>query len=207
MQAELIEKYNYPLEIHEVTTDDGYILQIHRIPHGKANTNKANRIPVLLMHGILNSAAEFVHLGPDKALSFLLAERNYDVWLGNARGTTWSRKHTLLDPDKDQKKYWNFTLHEIGLFDVPSIIDYILKETQQPQLHYIGYSQGSQVFFAMASERPGYIEKVRLMTALAPAIYMNNSRSPVRTVLNYFQRNIEVVTTILLFLNISTLYK
>lgn len=188
------------MEIHEVVTDDGYILTIHRIPHGKVKSSNPNRVPVLFMHGLLHSSAEFVHLGPNKALSFLLADRNYDVWLANARGTTWSRKHTHLDPDKDPEKFWNFTFHEIGLFDVTSTIDYILKETQQSSLHYVGYSQGNQVLFAMASEKPEYIKKIRLVTALALAIYFNNSKSPVKPILKYFQRNIEVVINTMSFI-------
>ena len=31
----MIEYWGYPVEEHRVTTDDGYILTMHRIPYGK----------------------------------------------------------------------------------------------------------------------------------------------------------------------------
>ncbi len=34
-QTEMIEYWGYPVEEHRVTTDDGYILTMHRIPYGK----------------------------------------------------------------------------------------------------------------------------------------------------------------------------
>uniref|UniRef100_T1JIU6 Partial AB-hydrolase lipase domain-containing protein n=1 Tax=Strigamia maritima TaxID=126957 RepID=T1JIU6_STRMM len=43
--------YGYKGENHSVTTDDGYILIIHRVP----NTNP-NAIPILLMHGSASSS-------------------------------------------------------------------------------------------------------------------------------------------------------
>ncbi|VDK21108.1 unnamed protein product [Anisakis simplex] len=32
---EIIAYYGYPAELVDVKTDDGYFLQMHRIPHGK----------------------------------------------------------------------------------------------------------------------------------------------------------------------------
>ncbi|RZC40370.1 Abhydro lipase domain containing protein, partial [Asbolus verrucosus] len=126
---QLIQKYKYPIETHEVTTDDGYILTLHRIPQGQ-NKSTQNRIPILLMHGFSQSATNFVNLGPRKALSFLLADKGYDIWLGNARGTTWSRKHKSLDPNKDYG-FWDYSMHEIGFYDVPAFIDHVLQVTGQ----------------------------------------------------------------------------
>ncbi|XP_045132235.1 lipase 3-like [Portunus trituberculatus] len=32
---ELVKVHGYPVEVHEVITDDGFIIEIHRIPHGR----------------------------------------------------------------------------------------------------------------------------------------------------------------------------
>ena len=37
----------------------------------------------------------------------MLADLGYDVWLGNLRGNTYSRKHAYLDPK--EKTYWDFS--------------------------------------------------------------------------------------------------
>ena len=67
LQPVIIAKDGYPVETHEVVTKDGYILEVHRIPFGK-NSPGRNRSPVLLMHGILSSSADWVLTGPEKGL-------------------------------------------------------------------------------------------------------------------------------------------
>lgn len=73
-----------------------------------------------------------------------------------------------------RKKFWNFSWHEIGKFDLPAMIDYVLLKTKFKKLHYIGHSQGTTAFFVMTSEMPNYNEKVLFMAALAPPVYMSN---------------------------------
>jgi hypothetical protein len=53
---------------------------------------------------------------PDVAPAFKMVRNGFDVWLGNNRGTTFSRKHTSLDPNKDNK-FWEFSFPELGDFD------------------------------------------------------------------------------------------
>lgn len=59
------------------------------------------------------------------------------------------------------------------------MIDYVLNKTGQPNLFYVGHSQGSTAFFVMCSERPEYNKKIKMMHALAPVAYMDNAISPV----------------------------
>lgn len=81
-----------------------------------------------------------------------------------------------MNADNDNE-FWNYTFHEIGLYDIPAIIDHILSVTGQPSLSYIGHSQGCTIFFVMASERPEYLQKVRFMHAMAPAVFLPMSQA------------------------------
>lgn len=173
----------YPVEEHSVKTSDGYILKLHRIPTSAKTSNITVRRPVFLMHGLLDSSAGWVIAGPTNGLAFMLADRGYDVWMGNARGNRYSRNHTRWDPKgsrSDRKSFWNFSWHEIGTIDLPTMIDYVLANCNRrfKKIHYIAHSQGTTSFFVMASELPSYNSKIMLMNALAPIAYMTNAKSP-----------------------------
>ncbi|KAI5634956.1 alpha/beta hydrolase fold domain-containing protein [Phthorimaea operculella] len=165
---DLIRKYGYPVERHRVTTEDGYELAMFRIP--------SKGLPVFLMHGLAGSAAHFVVSGPENGLAYLLAQQGFDVWMGNARGNTFSRQHISMKPSEAQ--FWDFSWHEIGYYDLPAMIDYVLENTSQKTLRYIGHSQGTTAFFVMASDRPEYDKKIEIMIALSPVAYLAHVRSP-----------------------------
>ncbi|XP_037820554.1 lipase 3 [Lucilia sericata] len=165
----LIRKYGYPSETHTVVTKDGYILEMHRIP-------KKGAQPVLLMHGILDTSATWVLMGPKSGLGYMLSDLGYDVWMGNSRGNRYSKNHTSLN--SDYMEFWDFTFHEMGKYDLPANIDYILAKTGYDQLHYVGHSQGTAVFWVLCSEQPQYTQKILSMHALAPIAYIHDMKSP-----------------------------
>uniref|UniRef100_A0A1L8DPY1 Lipase n=2 Tax=Nyssomyia neivai TaxID=330878 RepID=A0A1L8DPY1_9DIPT len=193
----LIKCYGYPVESHEVETSDGYLLTLHRIPHGRNLEEKSSskKPVVFLQHGLLTSSAEWVVTGPEKALGLILADQGYDVWMGNARGNTHSRKHINLTPE--QKEFWNYTWHQIGSIDIPSMIDKILKETDQKQLYYIGHSQGTTTLFVMLSLLPEYNEKIIMANALAPVAFMSNLKSPFVRAFSPFVFILDILTSLL----------
>lgn len=154
----------YKAEKHSVVTEDGYILTLHRILPGE---NCARKKPVLLMHGLIQGSEDMISAGPF-APGFVIAEECYDVWFGNVRGNKNSRKHIRLNPDKDLE-FWKFSFDEMGLYDIPAMVDYVLEQTGAEKLIYVGFSQGSGTFFIMNSERPEYAKKIGLFIGLAPS--------------------------------------
>ena len=165
---QLISFWGYPVETHRVTTRDGYILTLHRIPHGKTKNEGVNpsRPVFYLQHPLLGSSADWVLNLPSQSLAFMLADQGFDVWMGNVRGNTYSRTHISLSPN--QKEFWDFSLEEHAKYDFPAMINYILIETGQNQLNYVGFSQGTLIAFAELSENIELQSKIRLYFALAP---------------------------------------
>ncbi|CAK9833104.1 Gastric triacylglycerol lipase [Anthophora retusa] len=195
---ELVRKQGYQLEVHNVVTEDGYILEIHRLPCGRNNCRWNAKQPILILHGLAGSSADWILMGPDRSLGYILANAGYDVWLGNNRGNVYSRNHTSILPT--DRHFWNFrykttslysftsyllffsshfSYHELGIYDLPAMIDYILDRTNNEQLFYIGHSQGSTQFWVTMTQRPSYNAKVKLMIALAPVAFTGNIRGPV----------------------------
>jgi len=43
--------------------------------------------------------------------------------------------------------------HEMGVYDVPAVMDHILKTTGQPDLYYVGHSMGTTMFFVTVVPR------------------------------------------------------
>lgn len=108
----MIEEEGYPVEEYHVDTPDGYILKMFRIPGSTNSPPAPGKTVVFIQHGLLCSSADWVVLGKGKAIAYLLADRGYDVWLGNARGNTNSRNHQYLSPD--HRDFWDFSWHQIG---------------------------------------------------------------------------------------------
>uniref|UniRef100_A0A182F2M8 Lipase n=1 Tax=Anopheles albimanus TaxID=7167 RepID=A0A182F2M8_ANOAL len=171
-----ITKHGYQVELHPVTTTDGYILSLVRIP-------APGRPAVVILHGLLSSSVDWTVQGPAKSLAFIAADAGYDVWLGNSRGNTFSKGHERLDSGRGEQEYWRFSFHEIGMYDLPAMVDHILAQTaddqeQQQQLHYIGHSQGGAAFLVLASMRPEYNGKFASVHLMAPAAYIHHASSP-----------------------------
>lgn len=164
---QFITTNGYPLEIHSVVTEDGYIVNLFRIPR------KGH--PVLLVHGIGDSSDSWLILGPTNSLAFQLYDVGFDVWLYNARGNKYSKRHTRSLP---RKQYWNFSYEEMGSRDLPATIEYILLNSSRPKLDYVGFSQGTTIFFVMASMRPEYNEKINHAVLLAPVAWVSNLKYP-----------------------------
>lgn len=172
--VEMCKLFGYEAEEHIVKTGDDYLLGIHRIggPKGSNWRSEPSPVPkpvVYLHHGLLmNSEIWIANIDPKRALPFILADMGYDVWLGNNRGNKYSKKHKTYSPNSTA--FWNFCIDDFAIHDIPDTIKYILYIVNQPNLVYIGFSQGSAQAFATLSINPELNHKVKLFIALAPAM-------------------------------------
>ncbi|XP_058449730.1 lipase 3-like [Malaya genurostris] len=164
-----VEQHHYPAELHPVETSDGYRLTMVRIP--------APGKPVLfLMHSFLSSSAEYTVLGTNVSLAFQAFDEGFDVWLANSRGNMFSRAHRTLDPS--EQDFWRFSFHEVGIYDLPAMIDYALNATGKNKLHFVGHSQGAVSFLVMASTVPKYNAKIASAHLNAPVAFWSRNAIP-----------------------------
>lgn len=179
---EIVKNRGYPIEEHKVNTKDGYVLVLHRIPHGKHQSTNNNRTKiksvVFLQHGLLQSSITWVINFPNQSLGYILADAGYDVWMGNVRGNSYSKKHVKFNIT--QEAFWNFSWSEMAKYDLPTMINYVLKSTKQRQLNYIGHSQGTLIMFTELSKNKKLSSQIKLFIALAPVAYLSKIQSSIK---------------------------
>lgn len=172
---DLVLRYNFKCETYLVKTGDGYVLGLHRII--STDRTSVEKPPVLMMHDIEGGSVDFLINWPENSPALTLVDQGYDVWLGNNRGNFYSRAHVSMT-EKDSA-YWKFGPEDMGMQDLPTLIDFILAKRNLNQLEaYIGLGLGNTQFFMAASLNPQYFnQKVNLFIALAPTVQIHRTVS------------------------------
>ncbi|VDN60868.1 unnamed protein product [Dracunculus medinensis] len=194
---EIIAYYGYPVEIYSVTTEDGYILELHRIPYGKNGTTNdfhANKSVIFLQHGFIGSSAVWVTNLPDQSAGFLFADAGYDIWMGNARGNTYSANHTLYT--KKDREFWEFTWNEISEIDLSTMIDFVLNKTNLKSLYYVGYSEGTLTMFVKLVTDQSFAKKIKKFFALGPIGTLTNIKGLIKIAAENFMRPLRILVSI-----------
>ncbi|XP_019871148.1 lipase 1 [Aethina tumida] len=166
------ENFNLQFDIHCVKSKDGYHLLLLNVR--KPVTSKKH--PVYLQHGIGANSMQFF-AGKNVSMAFYLAEMGYDVWIGSTRGSYFSLNHDTFS--NDDKRFWDYSFHEMALMDLPAFIRHIRSYNTQKIL-YIGHSMGTSILAVYASvlkdEAEKYLHKAVL---ISPVVYMKHIRGPV----------------------------
>jgi len=176
---DVVKLKKYPIEKHIVQTEDGYLLTVFRIPGGKneVDYNQKNKQIVYLQHGLFDSSDCWITNHEKLSIAFILANRGFDVWLGNSRGNKYSRAHVEISPEEE--KFWDYSFHEMGLKDLPASLNFIMDKTQSKRkIIYIGHSQGGAMILAGLSVNLEYFkEKLLCVIGLSPASRIDNVSS------------------------------
>ncbi|XP_057732855.1 triacylglycerol lipase 2-like [Arachis stenosperma] len=169
----MVEKNGYTCEEHKVTTEDGYILSLQRMP--KARSGKAaNKPPVFLQHGLFVDGIIWLYNNPEESLGYILADNGYDVWIANSRGSRYSKGHTSLAPD--ETAYWDWSWDQLLSYDLPASVGYVFKHTGQ-KMHYVGHSLGTLIGLGAFSENQ-LLNMLRSAALLSPIAHLNHITSP-----------------------------
>ncbi|XP_068908054.1 lipase member K-like [Tenebrio molitor] len=169
--TELIKRHIGHSETYSVTTEDGYILTIFRIP------KKNPKGVIILQHPVTTDSIVWVGQS-NESLAFMLWHQGYDIWLPNHRGTYFSRNHVNLTTS--DARYWDFSFHEIGLYDYKTIIDFVKTKTNQTVI-FISHSMSTTSSLIYASLRPEEaLNSVKVFISMSPVCYLKHVKSPVK---------------------------
>ncbi|XP_026542544.1 lipase member M-like isoform X1 [Notechis scutatus] len=172
--SERIRYWGYCCEEYDILTEDGYYLNMNRILGGSKSA-------ILLMHGLILEGSVWISNLPHQSLGFILADAGYDVWIGNYRGNSWSRRHKHLSVNETE--FWNFSFHEMGIYDLSAMTEFILQKTGQQKIFYAGHAVGSLIAYVGFSVLPHLAEKIKMFFALGPAYTLQKAISPVLQIL------------------------
>ena len=154
-------------------TEDGWYLTVFRITHANGkDLTQSTKPPILIQHGIGQAAFDWLGFNPlGPTLPGQLAERGYDVWVTNSRGTLYSNTNKRAATET-LKEHWDFSMHEMADYDLPAFVNQILETTGKPKLTLLGYSQGGgQIYYALARNQDWYADRVVRYVSMSAANY------------------------------------
>ncbi|KAI3844701.1 hypothetical protein MKX03_023339 [Papaver bracteatum] len=122
-----VEIFGYVCE-ELVTTQDGYILSMQRIPVGKSGETSGVRPLVLLQHGVLMDGITWLLNTPDQSLAYILADNGLPI-----------RVAQNLAVDTHRSPYWDWTWDQLVQYELPATFHYVHDQTNQ-KIHYVGHS-------------------------------------------------------------------
>jgi lysosomal acid lipase/cholesteryl ester hydrolase len=72
---------------------------------------------------------------------------------------------------------FGYSWHEMGVYDLPAIIDYVLEVSKQHSLYYVAHCMGRTMFFVLTSTLPHYNSKIRIMFGFGPASFNSHMKN------------------------------
>lgn len=179
--SDVILQSGYPLEEHVVTTSDGYILSMQRIPR------RDSKEVVFFMHGVLDTSLGWVCNGPQGSQAFAAYDAGADVWLGNCRANP-PRAHA--DAQKGSSSYWAYSINELAMEDITALVKRIdaVKRSENTSLspplkmqRFGSFSFSSESFSAPTSPTQREKEQGKRETPRFDLLFETRKRSFTKT--------------------------
>lgn len=180
---------------YHTQTADGITLSLRRYQPATAEPDKN---PVILCHGLSYNLL-FWDLHEDVSLARYLAAAGYDVWSLSLRGACPSsqplasklRKLAHFNIDGVAQKAMAGRIKDLKMtdwsvddhirYDLPAAIDFVLKETDQQRVHWIGHSMGGMVMFGHLGQNPAAAAKIKSFVAAAvPVVVFHPLSDPMQ---------------------------
>lgn len=160
-----------------------------------STTSNAKR-SLLFMHGSMMDAETWMQYQmtyptyPNYKPIFLqLVDQGYDVWMGNGRGTKYSKDNIRFGAAEDPKNpayisqnevKYDYSFVEMGKYDLNAIFNTIKKQTSNlrgvdadNRITYIGYQQASlSMLYALTQDQDGLLaNEMNKAIFLAPCLF------------------------------------
>lgn len=94
-----------------MTTDDGYLLDLHRLPRPQSKQ------AAFFVHGVMDTALGWVNTSVTHSLAFSAFNRGFDVWLATCRNNP-PRKHSDAAKEKRTFDYFAYTVNDLAEQDL-----------------------------------------------------------------------------------------
>ena len=129
----------YTLEEHEITTGDGYLIKMRRIPNAKG-------MPVLLQNGNFRAPEKYYGGKVEKTLPYSLYDAGFDVWMVELINEGFFEETIILEPTE----LW-YRMKEY----LEIVTNYIFANNKLT----VVYSENFQVFYSLL-DGENVLEKV-----------------------------------------------
>ncbi|KAE8785590.1 Triacylglycerol lipase 1 [Hordeum vulgare] len=168
--GQLLLPLGYPCTEHTVETNDGFLLSLQHIPHGKNGVADNTGPPVFLQHGLFQGGDTWFINSAEQSLGYILADNGFDVWIGNVRGTRWSKGHSTFTVH--DKLFWDWSWQELAEYDLLAMLSYVYT-VRQSKILYVGHSQGTIMGLA-AFTLPEITKMISAAALLCPISYLDH---------------------------------
>ena len=71
---------------------------------------------------------------------------------------------------------YSYSFHEIGIYDLPAVINHISEVNKNDKIIYVGHSMGTTVSYVLASEKPEISSKIKAIFSVSPIAFLSNTK-------------------------------